>query len=123
MRRFLIPLAIISLLSLAACGPTAAPETNNAQATSEQPATPPADLQLAEGQQQARLAIEGMHCHNCVNAITKQISAVPGVSACVVDLPSEQAVVAYDPKQADMDALIAAVAAVPKASYVAKTAE
>jgi copper chaperone len=53
------------------------------------------------------LAIEGMTCDHCVNAVTGALQEVPGVKAAKVDLDSKSASVEGD--QVEVAALIAAV--------------
>ena len=53
------------------------------------------------------LAIEGMTCDHCVNAVTGALQEVPGVKAARVDLDSKSASVEGD--QVEVAALIAAV--------------
>ena len=53
------------------------------------------------------LAIEGMTCDHCVNAVTGALKEVPGVKAAKVDLDSKSASVEGD--QVEVAALIAAV--------------
>ena len=53
--------------------------------------------------------IDGMHCHKCENAITKAISAKPGVHEVEVDFNSKQASVLFDPGAVSVGELMAAV--------------
>ena len=48
------------------------------------------------------IRIDGMHCENCVNSVTKAINTVEGASA-KVDLSNNLAVVSYDREVSDMD--------------------
>ncbi len=41
-------------------------------------------------------AVEGMHCENCVQAITAKAKDVPGVVACDVSLDEKRMIVAVD---------------------------
>jgi Cu+-exporting ATPase len=54
------------------------------------------------------LALEGMTCAACAARIDKMLNRVPGVAAGV-NFATESASVDYDPRQANVDALIAAV--------------
>lgn len=107
--------ALAAILLLAACtaGDPADPASHAAAAAAAttEPTPPPADLELADGQAQARLAVSGMHCQGCVRGVTAELSAVTGVARCVVDLDHGQALVAYDPDRASVDDLTKAVAA------------
>lgn len=40
--------------------------------------------------------VEGMTCDHCVQAVTREVSAVPGVVSASVDLPSKQLTVRGD---------------------------
>lgn len=40
--------------------------------------------------------VEGMTCDHCVQAVTREVSAVPGVAAASVDLASKQLTVQGD---------------------------
>jgi copper chaperone len=41
--------------------------------------------------------VDGMSCEHCVKAITKAVSALPGVSDVAVDLDAKTVTVEYDP--------------------------
>ena len=55
------------------------------------------------------LKITGMTCGGCVNAVTKTLKAVPGVSDVFVSLDKAQANIQYDELTTDKDALKSAV--------------
>jgi len=57
------------------------------------------------------LPIEGMTCASCASRIEKRLNALGGVEASV-NYATERASISYDPAQADIDALIEAVASV-----------
>lgn len=59
--------------------------------------------------QLAVIRIDGMHCHNCEQTISKAISAKPGVHEVEVDFNSKQASVLFDPSQVKIAELMAAV--------------
>ena len=42
-------------------------------------------------------SVEGMSCQHCVRAVTEAVSALPGVSGVVVDLPTGLVSVTGDP--------------------------
>ena len=46
-----------------------------------------------------RLSITGMHCGNCATNVEKAYQSATGVLSVVVNLASNSAVVAYDPKK------------------------
>ncbi|RCS57075.1 heavy-metal-associated domain-containing protein [Parvibium lacunae] len=46
-----------------------------------------------------KLLIEGMTCGGCVTAVTRVLSALPGVAAVQVMLDTHSADVEYDPEQ------------------------
>ena len=60
-------------------------------------------------EQQIALPITGMTCASCVNRVEKALKKVPGVSAAVVNLSSEQAAVSYDAAQVAPSQLLQAV--------------
>jgi Cu+-exporting ATPase len=64
-----------------------------------------------------QLSIEGMTCSGCVNAVTRALSKVPGVTSVAVDLDAAQAKVngRVDPQ--------ILVAAVEKAGFAAKATQ
>ena len=67
----------------------------------------------------ASYTVAGMTCGHCVNAVTEEVSAVPGVTAVDVDLASGRLTVTSDDPVADE----AVRAAVDEAGYeVAGTA-
>lgn len=53
--------------------------------------------------------VEGMNCHNCANAVSSAIAALPGVSEAVVDLAAHKVAVTADPEP-DAQDLVRAVA-------------
>lgn len=56
-----------------------------------------------------QLNIEGMTCNGCVSSVSKVLKAVPGVAGVEVSLEQKHATVKYDPAQAGMVQLKAAV--------------
>ncbi len=63
------------------------------------------------------LKIKGMSCMHCVAAVTKALTAVPGVTGAEVDLKKKRAIVSFE-GQVEDQALVDAVA---EAGYEAKT--
>lgn len=63
-----------------------------------------------------RVAVSGMTCQGCVNAVTRVLSRVPGVGAVQIDLAAGRALVEGE---ASPDVLLAAVR---KAGYGAELA-
>ncbi|GAB4371718.1 MAG: heavy metal translocating P-type ATPase [Elainellaceae cyanobacterium] len=57
----------------------------------------------------ATLKLRGMSCASCARNVEDAIRSVPGVSECSVNFGAEQATVAYDPKQADLQTIQDAV--------------
>ena len=49
--------------------------------------------------------VEGMSCQHCVNAVTKALNPIPGVSAVEVDLDAKTVSVEYDPALVTIDGL------------------
>ena len=60
------------------------------------------------------LAIGGMTCEGCVNAVTRVLSRVPGAARVQVDLANGRAVISGEARTADL------MAAVRKAGYNAE---
>jgi Cu+-exporting ATPase len=58
---------------------------------------------------QAILPITGMTCANCVATVERSLKKVNGVETASVNLSSERASVSYDPRLADLSALVARV--------------
>jgi copper chaperone len=54
------------------------------------------------------IAVAGMTCSHCVNAVSAEISKIPGVSAVEVDLEAGKVTITADP-QPDQNVLRAAV--------------
>lgn len=48
-----------------------------------------------------KMLVEGMSCNHCKMSVEKAISAVPGVSACVVDLANKTATITLREDVAD----------------------
>jgi copper chaperone CopZ len=67
---------LLGFLVLAACGPAADPRVSNAAPVVYQ------------------YAIEGMHCQNCVDAITDKAMHIDGVVDCKVNLKDNSAMIA-----------------------------
>lgn len=55
------------------------------------------------------IPIEGMTCAACVRHVERALGQVPGVRDATVNLATERATVAFDPAQASLDQLTAAV--------------
>jgi copper chaperone len=72
----------------------------------EKPSRPGHGGFQAEWNRSKALAVTGMTCQGCVNAVTRVLSRVPGVRRVSVDLASGRAVVEGD---AAADAVLAAV--------------
>ncbi len=58
------------------------------------------------------LDVSGMHCASCVASIEGALNALPGVNEAVVNLASETAKVAYEPRATDVGKIVAAVESV-----------
>jgi copper chaperone len=54
---------------------------------------------------QTILKVEGMSCSHCVNAVTKAVTALAGVSGVKVDLEGKTATVEYDENQVSLDSI------------------
>ena len=61
------------------------------------------------GDQLALIRIEGMHCHKCEQAISKALTALPGVHEVEVDFNSGQASVLFDGGQVTVAQMMEAV--------------
>ncbi|MBX6770643.1 MAG: heavy metal translocating P-type ATPase [Chloroflexi bacterium] len=57
------------------------------------------------------LPVEGMTCASCVRRVERALSRIPGVQAVTVNLANETARVRFDPAQAGLSDLAAAIAA------------
>lgn len=55
------------------------------------------------------LNVEGMSCSHCVNAITKAVTALDGVSGVNVNLEGKTVTVDYDADQVSLDAIKEAI--------------
>ena len=56
-----------------------------------------------------RLNVEGMSCQHCVKAVKSSVGAVAGVDTVEVSLEQKLVTVGYDPAQAGLPALKAAI--------------
>jgi Cu+-exporting ATPase len=90
-------------LALSAC------KQDGASSGAKRPATPKTTV----------LAIKGMTCQSCVQAITKTLTETPGVTSARVSLKKGRATVQHDGAQAPVSKLIAAV---DKLGYKAREA-
>ncbi|KAB8314931.1 copper-translocating P-type ATPase [Tolypothrix campylonemoides VB511288] len=57
----------------------------------------------------ATLKLRGMSCASCARNIENTIRSVPGVNECNVNFGAEQAIVEYDPKKTNLEAIQGAV--------------
>jgi Cu+-exporting ATPase len=57
----------------------------------------------------ATLKLRGMSCASCARSIENTIRSVPGVNECNVNFGVEQAIVEYDPKKTNLEAIQGAV--------------
>jgi Cu+-exporting ATPase len=71
------------------------------------------------GEQTVQLQIEGMTCASCVARVEKALKQVPGVASADVNLATEAAEVKVASRDANVDALVAAV---ERAGYTARRA-
>ena len=55
------------------------------------------------------LAVEGMSCEHCVNAITKAVKALPGIVKIAVDLAANSVLVEYDSSKTPLDKIKAEI--------------
>lgn len=49
------------------------------------------------------IKVDGMSCDHCVKAITKAVSALPGIGSVTVDLDTGTVTVEHDPAQSPLD--------------------
>ncbi len=54
---------------------------------------------------QSVLNVEGMSCSHCVNAVTKAVTALEGVSGVNVDLEGKKVTVDYEEGQVSLDSI------------------
>jgi len=59
--------------------------------------------------EKTKLAVEGMSCEHCVNAITKAVKALPGIAKVAVDLEAKSVVVEYDSSKTPLDKIKAEI--------------
>ena len=59
--------------------------------------------------QKTTIAIEGMTCSHCVNAVTQALEGLDGVSTVKVSLEDNNAVVEYDEAAVTLEAIKAAI--------------
>jgi len=59
---------------------------------------------------QATFIVPDMSCNHCVMRVTRAISGQPGAADVQVDLESKRATFQYDPAQATLDDIAAAIA-------------
>ena len=55
------------------------------------------------------IKIKGMGCQNCVNAVTKSLTELEGISKVNVSLEKESAEVEFDESKINSDKMIAAI--------------
>lgn len=59
--------------------------------------------------EKATLRVEGMKCEHCVKAVTKAVSALPGISGVSVSLAGKTVELDYDPAAASLETVKAAI--------------
>ncbi|MEA5014396.1 MAG: copper ion binding protein [Candidatus Limiplasma sp.] len=59
--------------------------------------------------EKAILKVDGMSCEHCVKAVTKAVSALPGIGGVSVDLKAGTVTVEHDPAQSALDAIKAEI--------------
>src|SRR5450755_1368845 len=69
-------------------------------------------LGQAPQERSAVFAIEGMTCASCAMRIEKGLKKVPGVRDAHINLANEQATIAYDPVQTQIEQMVQKVEAV-----------
>ena len=72
------------------------------------------------GESSVTLTIDGMTCASCVSRVEKALLRVPGVVRAEVNLATETATITEATRRIDEAALVALVAAVERAGYVAR---
>ncbi|RMF88075.1 MAG: cation transporter [Nitrospinota bacterium] len=75
------------------------------------PLEKPVDLEALRRAKIVTLLIRGMGCGRCALRVRNSLLLLPGVLTADIDLYNGLAEIAYDPSQADIDALVGAVAA------------
>jgi copper chaperone len=55
------------------------------------------------------IKVDGMSCEHCVKAITKAVSALPGIGGVAVDLKNKTVAVEHDPAQSPLDKIKAEI--------------
>ncbi len=90
---------------------TAGSSTTEVMPAARWQAAPEDDVPPSAGREgEFLLDIEGMHCASCIGRVEKALAAVPGVESAHANLATNQAVVRFEPGQADAAALVEAVA-------------
>lgn len=75
------------------------------------PDVKPIEESALRGARSARLAISGVGCEHCASRVGNALLALDAVLQADVDADTGEAVVAFDPRRADVPDLLAAVAA------------
>ncbi|BDV42953.1 copper-translocating P-type ATPase [Geotalea uraniireducens] len=68
-------------------------------------------IRVRAGAGELRFGVKGLHCASCVNNLEKHLLAAPGVTAAVVNLAQESALVRFDPAVIGQPELFAVVTA------------
>ncbi len=63
------------------------------------------------------LKVAGMSCASCANSIEKTVASVTGVSSCIVNFATEQAMVNYDPRETNSQAIIKTIDNIGYSAY------
>jgi Cu+-exporting ATPase len=64
---------------------------------------------VSEKTRQSEIEVTGMHCQSCVALLEETLTETAGVHSATVDLEQARAFVTFDPAQASIDALCAAI--------------
>ncbi|MDR2655554.1 MAG: copper ion binding protein [Oscillospiraceae bacterium] len=55
------------------------------------------------------IKVGGMSCEHCVKAVTRAVSALPGIGGVAVDLKAGTVTAEHDPTQSSLDKIKAAI--------------
>ena len=90
-----LPALLVWLMSLSACGLFV-----------------PQKAALPDTARQARFHVEAMHCADCLGSIDQALRDLPGVYLIEIDMQGEEIRVDFEPGQADLQAMAAAISRV-----------
>lgn len=100
-------LAVLGAIALAACSEPGGKSSVDAEMAALAPA--PVVNPGVKADTVTTMAVVGMHCEGCTEAVRKSLMELPGVQRADIELRAKQAIVSYDSSQTSVSAFVRSV--------------